>query len=326
MLLSATATGVPLVAGMVSGQMLPGILGALCGYLLCLNDHFGRLGARILVITMTFGFLVAGFALGNAFQEWETTYRILFTILVYWVGLFGGEGGELERGVLFCTLTILVAHSLPPLSENAKLPLFLSGALGYTVLVSTAVILERAAHLPPHDHPTLRHSLTKSFAPNVARHIHAVSYALTSLISIWFCHALGIERGYWVTITVLLIMRPDRQQSVYKIVQRLIGTAAGVAVFTPLALSLNSGVPFVMLAVAAATAIPWAVRRNYLIVSFIVTILLFALLEIVAVDRSDVHITLVRLYATVFGCGLALGGAAVSKLFETLYRVTSGSR
>lgn len=318
MILSSAATGLPLISGILLGHAFMGILGALCGYLLCLNDHFGRLNQRVLVITVTFAFLVAGFSLGNAFHEWELMFRFIFTILIYWVGLFGGEGGEWERGLLFSALTILVAHSLPSITGDAKLTLLLSGGLGYGAFIATAIVLSLLTPHEPRQHSSLRASFTKVLSQDLARHIHAASYALTSLISIWLCDELAIERGYWVTITVLLIMRPDRQQSVYKIVQRLVGTGLGVAAFTPIALSFQNLQAFVILAIVSAAGIPWALRRNYLIVSFIVTIFLFSLLEIVAVDRSDLHLTMVRLYATLFGCGLALVGTAFSKMSDAL--------
>jgi hypothetical protein len=323
MVLSGASTGLPLIVALFFGHAFIGILGALCGYLLCLNDHFGGIIPRIQVITVTFGFLVAGFALGNTFHDWETTFRVIITILIYGVGLFGGEGGELERGVLFSALAILISHSLPKLTGDTKIPLLASGGLGYGAFVLTAVLLNLLAPHVPREHATLRASLVRPFTYGLNRHIHALSYALTSLLSIWLCATLGIERGYWVTITVLLIMRPDRQQSVYKIVQRLAGTALGVAVFTPIALFPHSVTLFVILAIIAAIAIPWSLPRNYLIVSFFVSVMLFSLLEIVAVDHRDLHITVVRLYATLCGCGLALAGTAFSKLCASVHQVAA---
>ena len=318
MVLCGLAAGLPLLVGVARGQPVLAIYGSLCGYLLALNDHLGALLHRLGVISLTFVLLIAGFAAGVALQADAMAYAIFLSALVYWLGLLGGEGAELERSALYATIGVVIAHSSPLLPVAALPLLFFYSAVGYAALMAgiPSLYFLRRHRLEPY--ATLGPSLRKSLTWRADKHIHAASYAFIAMVSIGLATHLQIERGYWVTVTVLLIMQPDRTQSLYKTLQRLFGTVAAVLLATLTVDAVNSVAAFALLSTACAFAVPWAGKRNYWMVSFFVTVMVVCLLEIASPRHSDTHLPLVRLQATLLGCALSVLGSGVSKLLDVV--------
>jgi uncharacterized membrane protein YccC len=318
MILCGVGTFVPLIFGVLQNQLVFSIYGALIGYLLALNDHLGPLKHRVWIITLTFVVMLAGIVAGYHLQPHEPIYLICIGILSYWLGVLAGEGAEIEKAVQYATLGLLVAHSatnLLPSNIPAALNYVILGYLTLMVFIPLLLIFKRRKPDPFH---RIRESLKKSFTKQREKHIHAASYALITLLSIWLTERFQIERGYWVTVTVLLVMKPNRIQSFYIVLQRLIGTALAVLLVDILIQLIHGSSVLVISIVVCAFLVPWAVKRNYWIVSFFVTIMVVLLIELAATHHGDIHTAFVRLEATLLGCLLSLIGSGTSKLVDLL--------
>lgn len=95
---------------------------------------------------------------------------------------------------------------------------------------------------------------------NFNLHSHAARHALR----FGTCLALGVavyhlahlhDHGYWIPLTILFVMRPERDESYHRIILRAVGTAVGLVIATALAELIGSDlVDGILLAVAIALA------------------------------------------------------------------------
>ncbi len=314
MILCAIATCVPLVLGLCRGELVISIYGALTGYILGLSDHLGPLKHRLWTITLTFLLLIAGFTVGHFFQGNWIEYIVLFTALTYWLGILAGEGAELEKALLFTTISFVSAYSAKPLSSETVPLLWLYTGTAYICLLMGIVIQAIVTKRSPESITGFKNVLKKTLVLHKAKYLHAATYALVALLSVWITWYFQLERGYWVTMTVLLVMKPDINSAFYRAFQRSIGTILAVLCVDILIQLGENPRWFIPLIIGCALGVPWAIKRNYWLVTFLTTIMVVLLLELVSPHPDDLHTPFVRLTATLLGCGLGLAGMVISKM------------
>ncbi len=316
MILCSLGASAPLFIGNINGQLPISIYGALTGYLLASNDHLGTLGHRLWVVTLTLLFILCGFSTGFLLHEHQLAFELCLAGLVYWLGILGGDGAELERAILFLVIGLIVAFFSKTISLSVLPGFFFYCLVGYSNVMVTIPLLNLLIKRNPEPFFGLRNSFKKSFTKQREKHIHAASYTLIALLCIWFAQYFQIERGYWIVITVLIVMRADPSQSLYKTSQRLFGTALGV-LFCEIAVQIVSEPRAIIIGVMTCTFIlPWALKKNYLLASFFITIFIVFLLELAMGIHGDTHTSFVRLKATLIGSLFSVLGTALSKLIS----------
>lgn len=314
MILSALATCIPLVIGLLCGQLVISIYGALAGYILGLSDHAGRLGHRLWAITLSCGLLIAGFTAGVHLQGHPVVYQILFATLVYWLGVLAGEGAEMEKALLFTAIAMVSAYLAPPIPKVILPLLWAYIGIGYCCLMIGIPLLAWWQKAPPQPITGFRKALKKSWTLEKEKHFHAATYTLMALLSLWLTEYFQLERGQWVTITVLLVMKPDRQQTLQRVFQRIIGTVLAVLCVDLLLPTVHDTRWLIPVVIGCALSMPWAMKKNYWLVSFFATIMVVLLLDLAAPAQGGLHTPFVRLMATLFGCLIGLVGAGISRL------------
>lgn len=323
MILCALATGIPLLVGEFHHTIQFSIYGALIGFLLSLNDHHGEVKHRLWVTTLTFALMMAGYVLGFFLRGHTILFELTLGAFAYWLGVLGGEGAELERGVLFSVLGVVLLFAAPPIPTDV-IPIILDYCtLGFATLFIGIPILKWIQKNPPEPFSKLRRTFELSLTLKKEKHIHAACYVLMTLVSLSISDKLQIERGYWITMTVLLVMRAERTQSVYKTLQRLFGTALGVLACDIVGQLIQNQLFFLALIILAAFIIPWALKQNYLYASFIMTIMIVFIIELSMGHFGDLKMPYLRLQATLIGCGLSLFGTGLSKAISYFIRPTS---
>jgi uncharacterized membrane protein YccC len=134
---------------------------------------------------------------------------------------------------------------------------------------------------------------------------HALRLAVIAGAAQALAQAAGLPHGYWVTLTVLIVLRPDYSSTVYRGLQRAAGTVvgAGLGVATVLlghfgAWALLTGVGISLFAAYAVLAV------NYLFFAIFLTDFIVVLLALAGLpaDRTALD----RLIGTVIGAALAL--------------------
>ncbi|WP_374074541.1 FUSC family protein [Bdellovibrio bacteriovorus] len=311
MFVCAFATAFPLVIGVWTHQLPISIFGALVGFLLVLNDHLGTLGHRLWVITLTFLFLLGGLVIGVMTASHKPLLIPILLALTYWMGLMGGKGAELERAILFGTFQVLAGAYSLAIEKYLKEALAYA-FLGYICVVVFLSVLVFLRRHKPNPFTRLRATLKDSLTTERNRHLYAFSYSLSVFIALIIVDYFKVDHGYWAVGTVLIIMRPDAKQSIYRSVQRFFGTLIGVLVAEALILTIHS--PW--LAILALTLIsfwgPWALSRSYWLGSAVVVVMLLLILDMPSIEHGDMRTPLLRLQATGLGCLLSLLGVIIA--------------
>ena len=116
-----------------------------------------------------------------------------------------------------------------------------------------------------------------------------------------------IPRGYWLPLTIVVVLQPDYGSTRQRAAQRLLGTLVG-GVIASLLLWLK--LPPVLLMTATAGTIfafSYYLRKNYAVAVFFITLLIVLLTE--SASTVTIDFTIARLVATAAGGGLAMVAA-----------------
>ncbi|MEO9138746.1 MAG: FUSC family protein [Jatrophihabitans sp.] len=160
----------------------------------------------------------------------------------------------------------------------------------------------------------LRANLTPSSA--VLR--HAIRLAVLVAGSDYLVRLVGIERGYWVALTVLVVMRPDFGTTLQRSVMRVIGTVVGLVVATGLVHWIPGGDWWHIALIAVfAFGMRFAGPGNVALSAVSLSALVVVLLQIEGVPA---HETLVaRSLSTLVGGVLAVLAALTLPVWERRY-------
>ncbi len=115
---------------------------------------------------------------------------------------------------------------------------------------------------------------------------------------------LPLERPYWITLTVAVVMKPDFGSVFARAVQRGLGTVVGVLIGAAVVAVLPIGWPQIVALALFAGAMPIAIRRNYGLFSTFITPVIVILLELA--HGGDAGVVVGRVTDTLIGCAIVL--------------------
>ncbi len=318
MIICAVSTVIPLLCGDIRGELPLAIYGALTGYFIALGDHRGSLLNRLLIATI--GLMTNGvcFTFGIKWHQHFWIFIPCSLAAVYISRLFGGKGAELERLLLFSVVNLMVArYAFWVRSED--LPVVLSyflvayGAAVVVILISQFVHPEYQAEFLP-----ARDAIQEAFTLNPLRHFYSFTYVCTVAGAILCVEWFQMSRGYWMVITVLLTLKPDKKESFHRVVQRLFGSILGVIAGEFLIL-LHPSIPeMIGISFLCALFVPYVWNRNYWLVTFLATLLVITLLGMAQYGHLDAEITWFRLQASLAGCALCLFSLWIFRQLENI--------
>jgi uncharacterized membrane protein YccC len=151
--------------------------------------------------------------------------------------------------------------------------------------------------------PTLRANMTLS--TEAGR--HAVRLAVIAGLAEVLVQATKLEEGRWAVLTIFLVLKPDYSTTVYRGVQRAIGTAFGAGLCAALVQLGHLGQGGLVIAAGAAVSAAYALFEvSYLLFSVCLTTFIVVLLEILGMPAEPT--AWARLIDTAIGSGLALLG------------------
>ncbi|GAA4319222.1 FUSC family protein [Compostibacter hankyongensis] len=138
---------------------------------------------------------------------------------------------------------------------------------------------------------------------------------LAVAIGIALYKGFHIVRGYWIAMTVMIVLQPEFGATFKKAGQRITGTVTGIIAGSLLLLVQLPLWAVLTLAALSCFFLVYFVRKNYAVAVFFVTIMLVTTLEIAA--PVSLSTTIYRLANTLAGCLLALAaGYAFWPLWE----------
>jgi hypothetical protein len=265
---------------------------------------------------------------GTGLSVWGSIAAIFTVTLVCGLAIaFGPQAGKMA---FFINLWTMLALSLSTVLY-APIPMalgFFCGSAIVAVLLLLTNTNRAAGSAPDADAPPVDTALHWSLAPLRAQLnlrspiLHfAVSRALVAAFAMWLGWQLFPAHPFWIAMTILIVVVPDRQQAARTSWQRAIGTAIGVALGAAvLAFPLE---PITLLLLwLLVTLLMLAVQEvNYVLYASILTlnlILFYQLLE------ADVWFNgIERLVTTLLGIAFALG---IIALLEYLAKPSSAEQ
>ena len=144
---------------------------------------------------------------------------------------------------------------------------------------------------------------------------HAVRLAVIAGLAEVMVQATKLEEGRWAVLTIFLVLKPDYSTTVYRGVQRAIGTGFGAGLGAALVQLGHLGQGGLVIAAGAAVSAAYAVFDvSYLLFSVCLTTFIVVLLEILGMPA--VPTAWARLIDTAIGSGFALLGYFVWPTWE----------
>ncbi len=260
--------------------------------------------------------------LGNGAGQsvWGSIAVIFVVTLVCGLAMaFGPQAGKMA---FFINLWMMIALSLSSvLYAPINLALGFFCGSGIVALLLLLPKTDQAANGTPAE--TALHWSLAPLRAQLNRHSpimqFALSRALVAAFAMWLGWQLALAHPFWIAMTLLIVVVPDRQQAARTSWQRAIGTVIGVAIGA-MVLMLNLPPITLLLLWLLVTLLMLALQGvNYLLYASILTlnlILFYQLLE------ADVLFNgMERLVTTLLGIVLALG---IIALLEYLAKRPSG--
>lgn len=318
MILSALSVSLPLIVGFYRGELQISIFGGLLGIIMILNDHFGPLARRIIHLFTAYLFIVSGFFIGVLLSDHYWLLMIALFCMSFLLGKSKGLGFELERMLLFTTLQLLAASQSPEISKYFARAFIYSSFSFFSYLICLLlifVIFKHQTNVQKSKRQELREALDRTHTNR-----YAFTLAIMSCIGMWISEQLHLERGNWVAGTILIVMMPDRYQSLYRSFQRIVGTVIGVIIASLMIKFGKEPIILISFCTLAAFMIPYAQNKNYWLVNVFIAGLVLFFLEITNFhpQHGDFDLALIRLMDIGLGCFLGCLGTIIA--FPELFR------
>jgi uncharacterized membrane protein YccC len=131
---------------------------------------------------------------------------------------------------------------------------------------------------------------------------HALRVAVAGGIAVAFTRAFHVDRGYWLTLTVVVVLQPYTSATVQRGLQRVAGTVAGAIVAALLLSVVHTPMQMMAVVFVGAALTVATLPVNYGLFSFVLTPTFVMLAEVHAIDR---HLVWLRVDNTLIGALLA---------------------
>jgi uncharacterized membrane protein YccC len=169
--------------------------------------------------------------------------------------------------------------------------------------------LERAQEVEdPEAGPGILAPLRAVLSPGSLVFRFALRVGLITAVAVALTAALDLKRGYWVTLTAVLILQPYTGATSVRAVQRVLGTVVGGVLTAGLAALFHDPRAIFALVFVFAILSVALLPLNYAAFSVFLTPTFVLLAE---ASTGDWHLAGVRILNTVLGGGLALVGSRV---------------
>ncbi|MEU6216506.1 FUSC family protein [Streptomyces sp. NPDC047022] len=160
------------------------------------------------------------------------------------------------------------------------------------------------AHAAKGAEPAAWDLLRGNMTPSSIRFRYALRFATAATSGLALAYLLGLEKGYWVVITVAVVVKPELSLSLVATEQRVLGTVLGALLgVSVIILCPTSWALIIALFVATALAVA-TVRVNYGLSVVFVTPLVLILLNVP--HPGDWRLADIRVLDTLLGVGIGL--------------------
>ena len=166
-------------------------------------------------------------------------------------------GGPIAGCVGLSATVALVVFAGNPTGSHSELELAGFTLAGGGLQTALAALVPTRSGFPAHPRPltALRESIAAavSWSDPIGRHAVRLGLALSAATAVY--RVLPVDRGYWIPITVLFVMRPEAGRTRTRILQRFLGTVLGLLAIT-LVVSILEPHDLVLALLCAACMVP----------------------------------------------------------------------
>ena len=303
---TALATVVPLIGGQIFGFPAAGLFIGLSGLYLSVTDKEGSTFVTLLIgLLLNAAMMFAGTVVGN--DVW-LSIGLLFAAA--FIGGMASAFGEVAGQIGFVA-TLVFAVALGQAGDfNAgrdRFFAFLAGGAFSLILTLTLWYFDRKTSSAIDDtdaqkkieSETKRNPVRGLIEQLTTKSIifrHALRLAIASAIAIAIYKFFRLEHGYWLIITVLVIVKPVFADTRQRAFERVFGSVAGGIIAVVIAALVQNIIILDVLLVIFSVLAFSHVRTNY---GFYVLFLTpFVVLMIDTVVPGDWQIALVRIFDT----------------------------
>ncbi|MEB3882130.1 FUSC family protein [Lyngbya sp. CCY1209] len=149
--------------------------------------------------------------------------------------------------------------------------------------------------------------LRDNFTFNSAYFRHGVRLAVATSAGVAIATLEAIPHGFWISLTVLLVLQPDFGSTYRRFFHRILGTILGALLTPLLAIAIPQTYILEAIAVISVSVAFSLLRFNYGLAVFFITV--YAVLLEQLRSAEDVRAATVRVVATLIGSGLAFAAA-----------------
>jgi hypothetical protein len=294
----------------LAGHSEAAVIAAVFTNLLCLADRALTLSGRLWVQIVGATLMAAGGAVGTLINGNDPLILVTTFAFALFAGFVHGTLPGVEAVPRFAIVCFIAASYLP-LNSPGTLAAVLAGS-AYAI---AAVRIDDYLRNGRRGARIARINAAVSYpGPRFS-----IAYGAAAVCGLAIGLFWGQSRPYWVTITTLVVMQPDRRASMVRALQRFIGTILGVVLASVVARALPLPIRadgLIVFAIVLPFVWPLGFERNYGLGVAILSFWVLLLIDF-ALPPTDlvVPVFLARLSNTAIGCAVALAGGLV--VFET---------
>jgi hypothetical protein len=292
---SAAGFALSLAAGLATGQMRDGVAVSIGALIVGFSNVGGERRIRAVAMLVTALAVGLGALLGG----------ISGPLAVLVVGAWGfGAGLLVAPGTRAASAGVLSTWALLIVGD---LHLGSAGTLREAALITAGGLLQTLLALPLRPQPDMSGTAVRSGA-----HGHAARLAVGLMIAVATYQALDMRFGYWLPVTVLFVLKPSYETTVVRMLERALGTLAGVAIASLLVTVCHPSDGAIVVLLAGLAAAAYAVYfACYALSSVLLTVLVALLVEFGG--GSPIGALGDRAIDTLAGAAIALGVVTVAR-------------
>ena len=306
MLRSGCAVGLGFLITIAFGSREAAVVCAAFTNFLCLSDRASALRTRIWVQLLGAVLSTAAGAVGLLLTGDEPLILVTLFTFALGAGFVHGTAPGVEAIPRYAIVCFVVSAYLPVGQTATVVAILLA-----TALATTTVLID---HRIRNGRRGLLNARIRAAVIYPAP-LFSLVYGVATMVGLGIGLVWGQARPYWVTVTTLLVMQPDRRANAVRVVQRFFGTIGGVV----LAFLMVQAAPIVsrhesllLLVVVLPFVWPLGYERNYGLGTAILSAWILLLIDTALPSEHLVMpLFLARLSDTAIGCAVALAGGFV---------------
>jgi hypothetical protein len=219
-------------------------------------------GPRALWQLGTAPFVGIAAALGVLSSQWAPAAVVAMGLMAATSAYCFADTLRLAFAGFACSVALMLAQGLF-LPVHDALPALFYGAVGGLIQAAWAGIIwlvydRDSDNESGWDWARTKSRLRANFTLESEVGRHAVRYGIALALGVAIYRIVGMkEHGYWIPLTILFVLRPERDETDRRLVLRFVGTVAGLALATGMAFAFDGAeLPIaIVLSLAAALSI-----------------------------------------------------------------------